>query len=202
MSFDLSLQQIIMRVLAMLVVTGQHGFALAGIAGLLGDKGPRYDGRLTGNPFTHLDLFGLLAAVASLCGWIRPMRIDAAELRQGRLGLVICVVASLAVVVAVGVLLLQLKPVAIALAPAAASNQITAWLQILAEMSVVFAVINLVPLPPFTGGHILAAVAPRLWALVEPRVTIIAIALVVLAAIDRGAVVGGVLRPLVRALTS
>lgn len=202
MSFDLSLQQIIMRVLAMLVLTGLHGFALAGIAGLLGDKGPRYDGRLTGNPFTHLDLFGLLAGIASLCGWIRPMRIDAAELRQGRIGLVLCVVASLAVLVVVGVLLLQLKPVAIAFAPAAASNQITAWLQILAEMSVVFAVINLVPLPPFTGGHILAAVAPRVWALVEPRTTIIAIVLVVLAAIDRGAVVGGVLRPLVRALTS
>ena len=54
---------------------------------LLGDPGPRYDGRLTANPFVHLDLFGSLALLLFGLGWSKPVAIDRKLLRGGRAGL-------------------------------------------------------------------------------------------------------------------
>lgn len=200
MTFDPSLPQILMRVLAMLVLTGIHGWALAGFARLLGDKGPDYDGRFTPNPFNHLDVLGLVAGVLTLWGWIRPMRIDAAALRGGRWGLVAVTLLSLAAIVLVCMLLRLVREPAVAMLNPALSNQLTAWLQLLAEASIVFAIVNLIPLPPFTGRHLLAAVAPRLEAAIASRAVPIAIVLVVLATIDRGVTTASLLRPLVNAL--
>jgi len=201
MSFELTLSSIFMRMLAFLAITGLHGLFLSGMARLLGDKGPGYDGRLHAGPFGHLEVLGLVSAVFALWGWIRPMRIDAPELKGGRWGLIACVVASLVAVVLVCQLVGLLKAPAVALLPPAASNQIVAWLNVLAPMSVVFAVVNLMPLPPFTGGHILAALSPRLYALAMSRVTWIGLALVALAVLDRGALFANWLRPLVRLIT-
>lgn len=201
MSFDLSLSQVLMRVVAMLVITGIHGFALAGFARLLGDRGPGQDERLTLNPVSHLDLLGLVAAIMAMAGWIRPMRLEAGEMRGGRGGLALCVLASLLATATVCLLLLQLKPAAVLYTPYAASNQITAWLQILAEMSVVFAVVNLVPLPPLTGAHFLAALSPSLFERVKPASLILAIAFAILAVVDRGHILGPIVRPLLRNLT-
>lgn len=201
MSFELTLSSIFLRVLAMLAITALHGFALAGIARLMGDKGPGYDGRLHAGPFGHLDVLGLVSAVLAMWGWIRPMRIDAPELKGGRLGLVACVVLSLLAVVVVCQLALLLKVPAATLLPPSASNQVIAWLNVLAPMSIVLAVVNLIPLPPFTGGHILAAISPRLFALAMSRVSWIGLALAALAVLDRGAFFASWLRPLVRLVT-
>jgi len=200
MTFDISLPQILMRVLAMLALSGMHGCALAGFARLFGDKGPGYDGRLTPNPFNHVDVLGVVAGVLTLWGWIRPMRIDAAELRGGRAGLLATVLLSLAAVVALCLLLRLLREPAVAMLDPALSNQVTAWLQLLAETSIVFAIVNLLPLPPFTGTHILAALWPKLAEALSPRAAQIGLGLVVLAIIDRGATTALLLRPLVNAL--
>ncbi len=65
------------------------------------DKGPGYDGKLTPNPFTHVDVLGLVAGVLTSWGWIRQIRIDAVELRGGRGGLVAVVAISLVATVVV-----------------------------------------------------------------------------------------------------
>lgn len=201
MTFDLSLQQILLRIVAVLVIGAIHGLALAGVAAAFGDRGPRFDGRVTANPFAHVDPLGVVVAVATLGGWIRPINIDPAELRQGRLSLVIAVLVSLAIVLVVGQILLPLRALTVATLPPSASNLINIWLQLFAQMSVVFAIMNLIPLPPFSGGHLLQALAPNLYAKALSRITIIAVVIAVLALIDRGAVVRAVLGPLVRAIT-
>lgn len=201
MTFELTLSGILLRGVAFLAITALHGLLLAGTARLLGDRGPGYDGRLHAGPFGHLDVLGLVTAVLTLWGWIRPMRIDASELKGGRWGLVACVVISLAGVVAGCMLLQLLRAPAVALLPPSLSNQITAWLNVLGQMSVVFAVVNLVPLPPFTGGHLLSAFAPKLHALAMSRLTLLSLALLGLGILDRGAYVAWALRPLVHALS-
>ncbi len=60
---DYSLQQLVLRLLAMVFVAAVHGVAVAGAAVAMGDPGPRYDGRLTPNPLRHLDMLGTLAGV-------------------------------------------------------------------------------------------------------------------------------------------
>lgn len=201
MTFDLSLQQILLRIVALLVVGAVHGLVLAGLAAAFGDRGPRFDGRLTANPFSHVDPLGMVVAVASLGGWIRPINIDPAQMRRGRLGLVIAVLLSLVAVIVVGQAVQPLRALTVATLPPSASNLINIWLQLFAQMSVVFALMNLIPLPPFAGGHLLQAIAPAIYEKVNARVTIIAVVFAVLALIDRGVMVRAVLGPLVRAIT-
>jgi len=122
-------------------------------------------------------------------------------MRGGRGGLVLCVVASLAATAAVCLLLLQLKSAAVLYTPPAASNQITAWLQVLAEMGVVFAVVNLVPLPPLTGAYFIAALSPALFERVKTASLILAIIFTIAAVVDHGRVLAPIMRPLLRSLT-
>ena len=86
-------------------------------------------------------------------GWIRPVAIDPAELRLGRLALVVCVVASIAATLAAVVLLLQLRIPALTYLPSAVVPTVLATLNEAAEMCAWFAAINLVPLPPLTAMH-------------------------------------------------
>src|SRR5262249_38132215 len=96
---DYSLQQLVLRLVAMVFLAAVHGLAVAGAACALGDPGPRYDGRLTPHPLSHLDVLGTLAGVFS-AGWIKPIAIDPAELRTGRVGLVLVVLAGTAATLA------------------------------------------------------------------------------------------------------
>ena len=60
---ELPLQQLVLRLAAMVIIAGVHGIAVAATAVALGDPGPRYDGRLRLNPFIHLDLLGTASGV-------------------------------------------------------------------------------------------------------------------------------------------
>ena len=53
-----------------------HEFAHAFAADMLGDDTPRRQGRLSLNPFTHLDLFGTIMLVFAGFGWGKPVEIN------------------------------------------------------------------------------------------------------------------------------
>jgi Zn-dependent protease len=157
---DYTLQQLVLRLLAMVFIAGVHGIAVAGTACALGDPGPRYDGRLTPNPLSHLDVLGTLAGVFS-AGWIRPIAIDPAELRTGRLGLLLIVLAGAAATLASVVVLRFARPYLLPLLPDTTSALAFAFIETIGELSLWFALVNVLPLPPMTGGHLLVAIAPQ-----------------------------------------
>jgi Zn-dependent protease len=157
---DFSLQQLVLRLLAMVVIAGVHGFAVAGAACAMGDPGPRYDGRLTPNPLVHLDVLGTLAGVFS-AGWIRPIAIDPAGLRTGRIGLLLVVLAGAAATLAGVVALRLLRPYLLPLLADTTSALAFAWIETIGEVGVWFAIVNMLPLPPLTGAHLLVAIAPQ-----------------------------------------
>lgn len=150
--YELTLQQVIVRLGAMLLLAAIHGCLLAFFARLLGDDGPRHDGRLTPSPLGHLDLIGTLAGVLFLIGWSRPMDIDPARLRGGGAGLVLCVVASLAGVAVFGALLQMLHGPALRFLGELAAQNTQMFLQEAGRMCVWFAIFNLAPIPPLAGG--------------------------------------------------
>ena len=49
-----------------------HGFA----ATKLGDPTPRYQGRLTLNPFKHIDYLGALCICLFGIGWAKPVQVN------------------------------------------------------------------------------------------------------------------------------
>jgi Zn-dependent protease len=157
---DYSLQQVVLRLFATVFIAAVHGSAVAGTAYALGDRGPRYDERLTLNPLRHLDVLGTLAGVFS-AGWIRPIAIDPAELRTGRIGLVLVVLASAIATLASVVALRLLRPYLLPLLPDTTSALAFAFIETIGELSLWFALVNMLPLPPLTGSHLLVAIAPQ-----------------------------------------
>ncbi len=53
-----------------------HEFAHAWMADKLGDKTPRAQGRLTLNPVSHIDPFGIMLLLFAHIGWGRPVEIN------------------------------------------------------------------------------------------------------------------------------
>jgi Zn-dependent protease len=160
--YDLSLHQLLIRVGACIIVVAIHGFALAAVARVMGDRGPQFDERLTLNPIVHLDVIGAATMILLQLGWIRPIAIDPAQLRFGRIGLVACVCASLAATLGAVVLLLGLRIPVLSFMPSAVVPTTIAVLNAAVEMSAWLVAFNLLPLPPLTGGHFLVAIRPSL----------------------------------------
>lgn len=157
---DLTLPGIAMRLAAYLFIAAVHGFAVAAAAAALGEEGPRQDRRLSLNPLAHLDLVGTASGVLFLVGWIRPVAIDPLALRPGRIGLPIVVAAGCAATLAAAAALRLLRPFILPLLGDTAAAAAFALIEINGELSVWFALVNLAPVPPMTGAHLLAGVAP------------------------------------------
>jgi Zn-dependent protease len=157
---DLTLQQLVLRLIAYVFIAAVHGLAVAAVAIAMGDQGPRYDGRLRFNPVTHLDIIGTASGVLFSVGWIRPIAIDPVQLRLGRVGLVIVVAAGAAATLLSALALRLVRPFLLPLLPDTASVTAFALIEVVGELSVWFALINILPLPPLTGAHLLVAVAP------------------------------------------
>lgn len=175
-TIDLSGQQIFYRLFAAIVVVTVHGLAAVLLARLLGDRGPQYDGRLSLNPFRHLDPVGMLSAVLTQFGWSRPPRLTTADLRGGVFGVVIVILGSLAVLLALAKVLWMLRATVFAALPAASIGVVgVGLLERTAEMAVHVAVLNLIPLPPLGAGLLIGAFAPHLYRWIEKRMMYFAI---------------------------
>ena len=154
---DLSLQLIAFRVLALLIMAGVHGGSLAGAAVLLGDKGPKYDCRLTVVPTVHADLVGTISLVLFGFGWIRPVAIDAARFRVGRMGIAVVILAGFLGLVVTAALLDALVLLALTTLPHTAALTTAAFLRTASDMSIWFALFALLPVPPLTGWLLVEA---------------------------------------------
>lgn len=158
---DFSLQQLVLRFFALLFIAGVHGLAVAATAVTLGDPGPRQDGRLTCNPFTHLDIVGGILIVLFSVGWIRPIAIDPERLRPGRAGLALVVIAGAAATLVIALVLRLVRPMILPLLPDTASALAFALIETTGQLSVWFALFNLLPVPCLTGSHLLVMAMPR-----------------------------------------
>lgn len=159
---DLTLPLVLMRLVAGLIIATIQGATIAATAALLGDRGPRFDGRLTLLPLRHVDLLGLGSIMLSGFGWSRPVAIEAAQLRLGRWGLVAAVLAGSGVLLVLAWLLLLAVIPALTMLPYTAGITIAAFLRVAARLCVWMAIFTLLPLPPLAGAHLIAAAGVRL----------------------------------------
>lgn len=194
---DLTLPQLVLRLCALVFIAGVHGAAVAGTAVALGDQGPRHDGRLSLNPFMHLDILGSISGVLFSVGWIRPISVDPAELRSGRVGLALVVVAGVAATLLSALALRLLRPPLLPLLPDTASAPVFALIETTGQLSLWFALVNLLPVPCLTGGHLLAAIVPQWRDVFRRSCPYVAVLLVILAATG---LVTGLLAPAYRPL--
>jgi Zn-dependent protease len=157
---DFTLQQIVLRFCAMVLIVGIHGAVVAATACALGDPGPRYDERLRLSPLAHLDLLGFASGVLFGVGWIKPVAIDAAALRIGRIGLVVIVATPAIAILTFAVMLQLLRPLLLPFLGDTPSTLTFGLIETIGQLGIWFALINLFPAPPLTGSHLLTAFIP------------------------------------------
>ena len=157
---DFTLQQIVLRFCAMVLIVGLHGAVVAATACALGDPGPRYDERLRLSPLAHIDLLGFASGVLFSIGWIKPVAIDPAALRIGRIGLVVIVATAAIAVLAFAVVLQLLRPLLLPFLGDTPSTLTFGLIETIGQLGIWFALVNLFPAPPLTGSHLLTALVP------------------------------------------
>jgi len=158
---DLTLQQVVLRIAAVLLIASVHGFAIAATACALGDAGPRYDNRLGIGPLRHADPIGGLLMVLFTLGWIRPVAVDPDRLRPGRVGLLLVVIGASCATLGFGLLLRVVRPIVLNMLPDTASATFFIFVETVGQLCISFTLFNLLPLPPLTGAHLLVAILPR-----------------------------------------
>ncbi len=157
---DLTLQQVVLRIGAVLLIAAVHGGTLASLACFLGDPGPRHDGRAGLGPWRHLDLIGGLLMVVFTLGWIRPIAIDPTQLRPGRAAVPIIILGASAATLALAILSRLIRPYVLSLLPDTAAATFFIFIETLDQLCVSFTLFNLLPIPLLTGQHWLEAAQP------------------------------------------
>lgn len=150
--------------LAVAIVLTLHEFSHAYVAYKCGDPTPKWNGRLTLNPFAHFDVLGLILFAFAGFGWAKPVPINPNNFRHYKSGLAFTAVAGvvmnyLSVIVFYPLFLLVTYYVH---TPFALLNsflsEFTCYLWL---YSLSFCVFNLIPLPPLDGWRLVEALNRR-----------------------------------------
>ena len=87
-------QTLIYVVPALLIAISMHEFAHGYMSYLLGDPTPKMDGRLTLNPFRHLDVWGTLCLLVFHVGWAKPIRVNTRNYKNKRRDMILVAAAG------------------------------------------------------------------------------------------------------------
>lgn len=135
-----------------------HEFSHGLAAHLLGDRTPKYQGRLTLNPFAHLDPIGAVMIALFGFGWAKPVQVNLNNFKKPKLGMAITALAGpLSNIISAFVLIVVLR---ILMAFEAVNMVVVTFFATAAYINISLAVFNLIPLPPLDGSKILNAVLP------------------------------------------
>lgn len=158
---------IIPLVFAIVLHEISHGW----VANAFGDPTAKEQGRLSPNPVRHVDPFGtlilpMLLAVtgAPVFGWAKPVPVVAARMRRPRLHMMIVALAGPGMNFALAILAAFALAFLLATAdqsPGLATEFLFANLRNFLIINVFLAVFNLLPVPPFDGGHVVEGLLPR-----------------------------------------
>ena len=181
---DLTVQTLLIRIASLLIIAVVYGSAGAAMARFLGDPGPMQDGRLTANPFPHLDALGGAALVLFGFGWIKPLELAPARLRGGAFGAIAVVLAATAVLLVVAAATGLLLPLAATALSDSSAPLARAFIVGFVATAAGFALVNLIPLPPLAAGVLLDAIWPAAGAALRRASFVVGLLLIALLVSD------------------
>ncbi|WP_040212104.1 site-2 protease family protein [Clostridium polynesiense] len=159
------LLEIILIIPAILIGFTFHEFAHALVADRLGDKTPRFQGRLTFNPFAHIDPMGFIMILFFHFGWAKPVQVNTRAFKnRNRDHLLVSVAGPLANLVAAllfavinGLFIRFTMNISLGSLGGIISTINTYVIMI----NINLALFNLLPIPGLDGFHILEDLFPR-----------------------------------------
>jgi len=161
-----------------------HELAHGWVAWKMGDPTAKQMGRLSLNPLKHLDPIGTLMLLAFGFGWAKPVPVNFANIRKSRGGLIL--VSSAGIVVN---MMLAFAAVFLLQFSSLYSNKVAAtMLYYMAQINIILAAFNLLPIPPLDGSKILMGFlsfrAQQVFSRLEPFGFFIIIALLYIGALN------------------
>lgn len=167
---SITIEDVALMILAygvvLLLVFPVHEFAHAFAAHLCGDDTAKWYGRLTLNPFHHLDLWGTLMMLLVGIGYAKPVPVNTRNLRNYKRDSILVALAGplsnfLMAVLAAGIFRICLIFVD--------DMVVLSWLylvlvDIVATVNISLMVFNLLPVPPLDGSRLWSSLLPGRWA--------------------------------------
>lgn len=166
LSYALSFERLIYTVPAILIAMTLHEMAHGFVSYKLGDPTPKEDGRLSLNPFRHLDPLGALCMLLFGFGWAKPVMVDSRYYDDEKTGMMWTAIAGplMNIIVAFVMLLLSALIMNVSSPWVIASNDVLGYLYrlciITAQLNISLGIFNLIPLPPLDGSKVLASLLP------------------------------------------
>ena len=147
---------------ALLLSLSIHEFGHAIVAYKLGDKSQENLGRLTLSPFAHIDPLGFVCIALFGFGWGKPVMVDDRNFEKRGKGNMLVALAGpafnllLALLITLLTKLLMVTGIYNVLGEHGNIGEIAAVIILYTiQFNVVFAIFNLIPIPPFDGSKIL-----------------------------------------------
>lgn len=146
---------------ALLIATAIHEFSHAYVAYKLGDESQKQRGRLTLSPFAHIDPMGLIFILLFRFGWGRPVVIDDRNFKNRGKGTMLVALAGpvsniiLSIATTILLKLLDVFGLYGQMSGDGVGHIIIAMLFYVIQFNMIFAVFNLLPIPPFDGYKVL-----------------------------------------------
>lgn len=161
---NLSLQALVIRAFVLLTAMPIHECAHGWVANWLGDDTAERRGRLTLNPFAHLDLMGSILILFAGFGWAKPVPVNPLNFRKHgitmRGGMALTAIAGplsnliMGLIAFFGCKMVLVYGHSMPIAVAQALLMVT-------QINIALAVFNLLPIYPMDGSRVLGYFLPR-----------------------------------------
>ena len=174
----LSLIMIIASIPALIVAAAGHEYAHAKAADLLGDPTPRMMGRLTMNPFVHLDLVGSLALIIGGFGWAKPVIVNPTNFKDPRTDdMIVSIAGPMANILMAFIAYVIMRSLDVV--GLLENESLYLVLLLIVVYNINFAILNMMPIPPLDGSHILMNFLPLKWQVHIARFSIVSLLILI-----------------------
>ena len=149
------------RVFVLLVCFPVHECAHAWVADRLGDSTGRKKGRITLNPFRHLDYMGTISIILIGVGYAKPVPVNINKFRHRKRDFALTALAGPVSNLLMAVLFLfVIRAAGYMHIPADYLQLITRLLTYATYINISLVVFNLLPIPPLDGSRVATALLP------------------------------------------
>ncbi len=162
-SWSMVIGSIAASLILIFLVSPLHELAHGAAAVALGDKTPKWQGRLTLNPIAHIDWIGSLMIILFGFGWAKPVQVNMRNFKNPKAGMALTALAgpfsNFLIAFIAGLFYFPIFKWYF-FNPGMFSEIVFYCYYYFIIINIFIGIFNLIPIPPLDGSRILSAVLP------------------------------------------